>query len=222
MAIFGFFRVLLISGWRLHKFRRAANRLRRLALADFIPEWKITMDKSPDGSYPILNAAASPTQILETEERLGCIFTDEISAFYGVCNGIRWNSNENKMDIVPLHQLRYSSQYEPSLSVQAERKWENSDVGSGVPKGLVVISDNFVNIFTDTEERVLPFKDIDKMVAIQAPLEGKAILAIVHTNPYFPLGTILEVEGLSVTRFDNLRSWLASLAATNAMLSAFE
>ncbi|BBB60393.1 hypothetical protein UNDKW_2120 [Undibacterium sp. KW1] len=218
MAIFGFIRALLDAAWKLRKFRKVSDKLRILSVQSFIPAWQTSMGHGV-GVFS-LNAPADVDDISKVENRLGCQLAGELKEFYGVCNGFKSTTSDCSSYIVPLRELQYASQYEPSLSNQLEQKWKDlNDVNA--PRGLLVISDSFVKIITADEDTVLSFHDVDNMIALHPPEDGKVVLIVVHDMACYPAGTVLEVEGLSATRFENVRTWLASVAATNEMLGSF-
>ena len=124
-----------------------------------------------------------------------------------------------KRNIASLEELRRSSEFVPPLSAQLLADWEEWGREHEEPKGLRVFANNFADLLSDSPERTIPFSDVDAMLALETPDSGQGALMVVEANRHFPIGTVLAVENLQATRFENLRAWMASTVANLAMVS---
>jgi len=221
MGIFAFLRIAFRTKRMLDQSKKQAKALGELPLPEFIPKWLEQMSSATDNTYPILRPPALASEIADAEQRLGMPLPDELKEFYTLCDGIDWSSASYREDFVRISELKPSCQHKPPLRMQLRKEWETWGRDDGLPEGLQVFSGNLLKLMADAHEFVLPFTDVDEMLALETPASGSGILIVTRPHRLLPRGTILEVENLSATLHDTIRSWLAESASTIAMSNTF-
>ncbi len=218
MGLFSLLRVAFGTARAIRHSRKHVNALAELPMPDFIPRWVESMSSVADVPHPALRSAVPAAYIAEAEQRLAARLPDELKALYAITDGIDWSAADYHDDFVRIADLKPSAAYSPSLSEQLRGEWERYGRDDGEPEGLTVFSESLVKIMTNKPEFMLPFDDVDDMLALEAPASGNGVVIVSKSHRLLPVGTVLGVENLSATRYGNIRSWLAS-ATTAVTLS---
>jgi hypothetical protein len=216
MGLFSFLRIIFGTATKVRKSRAMAAELGQLPMETFLPKWVECLSQGMDELCPILCPPAKEAEITAAELRLGTPIPDELKDFYRLSNGVRWQEGSSMSNISVLDELRTSSAFIPPLSAQLLAEWEEWGREHEEPRGLRVFANSFADLISDTPERTIPFSEIDSMLALEAPESGQGAVVVVRKNRYFPIGTVLAIEGLQATRFDGIRAWMASNVANLA------
>ncbi|MCL2829310.1 MAG: SMI1/KNR4 family protein [Betaproteobacteria bacterium] len=219
MGFFTFLRVLAKTVFAVKQTRKKENALARLPLPEFLPKWLDVMSSDPDAPFPLMRSPASASEIADAEQRLGTTLPDELKGFYALSDGIGWSEPDCRNDFVRISELKPSCRYDPPLSEQLRREWESWGRENGTPEGLPVFSTSLVKLALDRHKFVLPFEEIDNMLALEAPVSGSGVLIVAEAHPLLPKGTVLALENLSATRHNGIGEWLAGYAGVVMLMN---
>lgn len=220
MGFFKMLRVLFGTAKAIRQSQSQTDELSALSMADFLPRWMKILSRSPDGSHPVLGKPIDALAIASHEQRLDCALPGELAEFYQIADGIDWTSVEYRKDFESISEIRFSSAHSPSLSSQLQTEWQEWGREQGEPRGLRVFSTSLIDLAADDAECTIPFSEVDDMLSLEAPENGKGAVLVTKENRHLPIGTVLEIENLVATRFESIRQWLGSTAASVTMLSA--
>jgi hypothetical protein len=197
-----------------------AARMATLSMGDFLREWMAIASRMPDGEVPVLRRPADAAAIAAAEIALGGPLPDELRTFYEHADGIDWSAADYRRDLVPVAALALAASHSPSLAAQARASWEQVGREEGDPEGLAVTSStDLLKMMSGGNDFVLPFDDVDAMLALEAPRDGSGVVMVFRHHARLPVGTVLEVENGTATRHDGLRHWLGSdMASIDAIL----
>jgi hypothetical protein len=214
-------RVAAGTAGTIRKARTHAARLAALPMPDFLAQWSALTAQLPDGATPTLRPPASAADIDATERTLGFALPAELREFYQHADGIDWSKADYRRDLVAVAQLTLAAHHAPSLATQARAMWEAHGRDADDPEGLAVLpADALLDTLVGANEFVLPFADVDAMLALEVPSEGCGIVMVCAGHPRLPVGTVLEVENGCATRYDGLKAWLANDAASLHAITA--
>ncbi|HEY5995096.1 MAG TPA: SMI1/KNR4 family protein [Gallionellaceae bacterium] len=219
MGIFAAFRALNETRKTLKKSAKEEDALRALPMAEFLPRWAGLLSGATGGG-PVFHKAAAHADLDLAEQRLGWPLPPELREFYLNANGIDWPMEGYRKNLPSASEIRLSSAYVPALSAQLLDSWQSWGRDEGEPKGIKVFSTSLLDLMADRYECVIPFSEVDGMLSLDAPESGDGAVLVVNSNRHFPIGTVLEVENLTATRYDGIRQWLASGTGTIAGISA--
>lgn len=191
--------------------RDLANEIAALPMERFVPVCLANLNNAA-GSWegrarPPDNAAAS----LAIEMRL----PDELAEFYRVCDGFESVQGEFPACIDSIRDLRLGADGAMPLTSSLLAYWKEYGNDSEKPGLLSVLPpDDLAALATNSAESYLKPSTLDLAVPL-CPADGSdfVVILLADSGKALPLGTVLDVEASSATRYPTFKTWLATRAS---------
>ncbi|MBX3588169.1 MAG: hypothetical protein KF796_16160 [Ramlibacter sp.] len=200
--------------------RSLAQDLVALPMSEFVSECLRNLNQSA-GNWEGYSRSPNPAAaVLSKEKQL----PGELVEFYQECDGFAPVHGEFPATILPITELRLGADYKPSLSARLTAFWNEYGNDSEKPGMLSILPpDNLAALATHSADAYIRPSLLDFALPLCEPAgDDFVVLLLTGVGENLPMGTVLEVEGGSGTRYPGFKSWLGTKASLfGSMASRF-
>lgn len=193
----------------LQQQRTSAEEVRALPMDEFIAQCLAWLNEC-GGQWHATARAPAAQATGESRLRLPA----ELHEFYLHCDGFAPGTDDFPAPIMPAHELQGGIDYSPPLSERIRNYWKRNGNDSEVEGMLGIFPpNNLAALASNSFEIMVPVGLLDSLTPLCPPKDDVFVAVLTEANDHLPVGTVLEIEGGTATRYDGFRHWLSSYAS---------